>query len=157
MLFDYIADHQAEFWLVLGFVLLAVEVATGFVSGIFLFAGIGALCCGGLMTLEVLPETWVAGLAGTGVSTGVITGLLWKPFKKLQGDKAIEKDNSSDLVGYQFVLTTSLTTASAASTEYSGVTWKVTIDPKAQVDKIEANQLVEVTSVEVAKFLVKPA
>ena len=40
MIADYIANHQNEFWLALGFALLALEVITGFSTGIFLFAGL---------------------------------------------------------------------------------------------------------------------
>ena len=39
MIADYIVNHQAEFWIIVGFVLLGVEVVTGFSLGVFLFAG----------------------------------------------------------------------------------------------------------------------
>ena len=42
MIVEYIASHQAQFWLLLGFAMLAIEVITGFVSGVFLFAGLAA-------------------------------------------------------------------------------------------------------------------
>jgi hypothetical protein len=37
MIVDYIVNHQSEFWLVFGFVMLAIEVMTGFSTGVFLF------------------------------------------------------------------------------------------------------------------------
>ena len=62
MIIDYIVTHQAEFWLVVGFALLALEVLTGFTVGVFLFAGLAGLVTGGLMLAGILPETWIAGI-----------------------------------------------------------------------------------------------
>lgn len=155
MIVDYIVAHQPEFWLVMGFALLAAEVMTGFSVGVLLFAGLGALMTGILMSLGLLPETWVAGISSTGISTGVITALLWKPLKKLQGDHPIKKDNSSDLVGFEFVLENDIAKNNPGSTDYSGIRWRVDIDKDAGVDTIEAGQTVTVSSVEVGVFKVK--
>ena len=155
MITDYIVSHQSEFWLVFGFVMLAIEVVTGFTVGVFLFGGLGALMTGLLMSVGVLPETWIAGIACTGISSGVITSLLWKPLKKLQGDRPAGKDNSSDLVGHEFVVDSELTVNKPGSTNYSGITWKVEIDKDAGIDIIEAGKRVTVVSVEVGVFKVK--
>ena len=157
MIIDYIVSHQAEFWMVVGFALLAAEVLTGFTVGVFLFAGMGALVTGGLMSLGVLVETWVAGISCTGISTGVITAVLWKPLKNLQGDRPIVKDNSSDLIGHTFVTENEITTTKPGVTNYSGVSWRVEIDKDAGVDVIEAGKHVSVSSVEVGVFKVKLA
>ena len=157
MIFDYIATHQAEFWLVSGFVLLALEILSGFAAGVFMFAGMGALITGGLMSFGVLPETWVAGISATGIATGVVTALLWKPLKNLQGSRPIVKDNSSDLVGHMFVLESEVSLKKTATTQFSGITWRVELDQQAGVDAIEAGQSVTVTSVEVGVFKVKPS
>ena len=155
MIIEYIVSHQAEFWLVMGFALLAAEVLTGFTVGVFLFAGMGALVTGGLMSFGVLVETWVAGIACTGISTGVITAVLWKPLKNLQGNRPIGKDNSSDLIGHRFVIENEITTTKPGSTEYSGVSWRVEIDKDAGTDVIEAGKHVTVSSVDVGLFKVK--
>ncbi|MDH5393572.1 MAG: NfeD family protein [Gammaproteobacteria bacterium] len=154
MIAEYIVSHQSEFWLLFGFAMLAIEVITGFSTGVFLFAGLGALSTGLLMSLGILPETWLAGIASTGISTGIITALLWKSLKKLQGDRPLQKDNSSDLVGHEFILDTDIATNKPGSTHYSGIAWKVEIDKKAGVDSIEAGQRVAVSSVEVGVFKV---
>lgn len=156
MIADYITNHQAEFWLILGFILLAAEVGTGFVTGILLFGGLGALLTGLLMTADIVPETWKAGISCAGISSGIITALLWKMLKKLQGDKPISKDNSSDLVGHEFVIEQDISTVSPGTTTYSGINWKVEIDRDAGVNSIQAGQRVSVSSVEVGKFIVKP-
>lgn len=155
MIIDYIVSHQAEFWLVMGIALLAAEVLTGFTVGVFLFAGLGALVTGGLMSADILPETWVAGISTTGIATGVITALLWKQLKKLQGDRPVGKDNSSDLIGYTFVVESDISMANPGTTQYSGISWKVELDKDAGVDVIEAGKRVTVSSVEVGIFKVK--
>lgn len=156
MLIDYIANHQAEFWLVLGFILLAIEVITGFSSGIFLFVGLGALVSGGLMSFAILPESWIAGVAATGIFSGIITWLLWKPLNKLQGEEPLEKDNSSDLVGYEFMIESDIDSNHPGTKNYSGLNWKVEIDPETDVGIIKSGERVVVSSVEVGLFRVKP-
>jgi len=157
MFIDYLVKHQTEFWLALGFVFLALEVIMGFSSGIFLFTGLGSILTGGLMFLGILPQTWLAGMASTGISSGLITLLLWSPMKKLQGNEPVAKDNSSDLIGHTFTLQSELTRNITGTTQYSGITWKVQLDPETAVDKIEAGKKVAVTSVEVGLFWVKLA
>ena len=154
MIADYIVSHQAEFWLVFGFSMLVIEVVTGFTTGVFLFGGLGALTTGLLMSFGILPETWIAGVSCTGISSGIITALLWKPLKNLQDDRPKEKDNSSDLVGHEFVAESNITLDKPGSTNYSGITWKVVIDKDAGIDTIEAGQRVSVSSVEVGVFKV---
>lgn len=155
MITDYIVSHQAEFWLVLGFAMLTIEVVTGFTTGVFLFAGLGALTTGVLMSFGVLPETWIAGVSCTGISSGIITSLLWKPLKNLQGDSPVEKDNSSDLIGHEFVVESDIAVNKPGATHYSGITWKVEIDKDAGINTIQAGQRVSVSSVEVGVFKVK--
>ena len=155
MITDYIVSHQAEFWLMLGFAMLAIEVVTGFTTGVFLFAGLGALTTGALMSFAVLPETWIAGVSCTGISSGIITSLLWKPLKNLQDDSPLEKDNSSDLIGHEFVVESDIAVNKPGSTHYSGITWKVEIDKDAGISTIQAGQRVSVSSVDVGVFKVK--
>ncbi len=155
MIADYILNHQAQLWLVIGFSMLVIEVVTGVFAGIFLFGGLGALTTGLLMTFGVLPETWLAGVSCTGISSGVIAAILWKPLRKLQGDRPRRKDNSSDLTGYEFVVDSDVTANMPGSVNYSGITWKVELDKDAGVDIIQTGQRVSVTSVEVGTFKVK--
>ena len=155
MIADYIVTHQTEFWFVFGFVMLAIEVVTGFTTGIFLFGGLGALATGLLMSFGMIPETWIAGVSGTGISSGVIASLLWRPLKRLQNDHPVGKDNSSDFVGYEFVADSDITVTNPGTTHYSGIPWKVEIDKDAGVDSIQAGQRVAVSSVDVGMFKVK--
>lgn len=155
MVSDYIVNHQSEFWLLLGFALLAMEVITGLTIGVFLFAGLGALTTGLLMSFLGLPETWIAGVACTGISSGIIALLLWKPLKRLQGNRPIQKDNSSDFIGHEFIIDNDISMTKPGETNYSGLTWKVEIDKDAGVNTIEAGQRVTVSSVDVGLFKIK--
>ena len=157
MIYEYIIKHQSEFWLMFGFAMLVVEVISGFTTGIFLFGGLGALATGLLMSVGVLPETWVAGVACTGISSGLITLLLWKPLKKLQGNRSIQKDNSSDFIGHEFNIDSDISMTQPGTTNYSGLTWKVEIDKDAGVNTMEAGQRVTVSSVDVGVFKIKLA
>lgn len=155
MITEYVVNHQIEFWLVCGFVMLSLEVITGFTTGIFLFGGLAALATGGLMSVGVLPQNLVAGVSCTGIGSGIIALLLWKPLKKLQGNRPAKKDNSSDLVGHKFVLESDISISKPGVTEYSGVTWTVEIDEDASVDTLTAGTNVTVSSVDVGVFRVR--
>lgn len=154
MIIEYINTHLAQFWVAMGFCLLAIELLTGFASGVFLFTGLGALATGILMTVGIIQPTWLIGLASTGICSGIITALLWQPLRRLQGARAADKDNSSDLVGYQFVLEQTISKGTPGSTHYSGINWKVEIDPASQQSEISSGTRVRVSSVEVGRFLV---
>ncbi len=156
MIPEYINTHQAEFWIILGFVLLSIEVATGLVTGILLFGSLGAIITGLLMLAGALPETWETGIASTAICAGIVTLLLWKPLKKMQNQDVPKKDNSSDLVGHEFTLEQDISRTSPGKTRYSGIEWKVEIDPQSDTGEIATGQRVAVTSVEVGKFIVKP-
>ena len=156
MIAAYIHNHQAEFWIFLGFALLVIEVVTGLTTGILLFGGLGALATGLIMSSGLLPETWIAGISSTGICSAIITALLWRPLQKFQGGRDIRKDNSSDLVGYEFVVEQDIDTLKPGNKRYSGIVWRVEIDPDAGVDRIVPGQRVAVTSVDVGVFRVKP-
>lgn len=156
MIAEYINTHQSEFWILVGFLMLVIEVSTGLVTGLLLFGGIGAIITGLLMTAGVLNETWEIGIASTAISAFIVTFILWKPLKKLQNTDVPKKDNSSDLVGYEFVLQQDINLQASSTTQYSGIEWKVEIYKDAGIDEISAATRVEVCSVEVGKFKVKP-
>lgn len=157
MIIDYINHHHGEFWIAMGFLLLAIEVLVmGMASGVLLFAGLGALATGLLILAGLLPETWVAGIASLGISSAIITALLWKPLRRLQGGHAPGRDTSSDLIGLEFVAEQDITPLQSGAQRYSGIQWRVEMDKDAGVERIAAGQRVVVTSVDVGVFRVKP-
>jgi len=153
---EYIQTHQSGFWIALGFLFLASEVLLfGFTTIILLFAGIGAIVTGLLMSAGVLPETWIAGISSLGISTGIASVLLWKPLSKMQNGHAPKRSNSSDLIGYEFVLQEDISLMSKGTHRYSGVDWKIELDSSAEVDSLSAGQRVTVASVDAGVFRVK--
>lgn len=156
---EYFVNNQYAIWFTLGFILLAVEMLVlGFSTGFVLFIGLAALLTGGLIWAELIPHTWISGVACFGISSAVISGLLYKPLKKLQDEeKPAEKDNSSDMIGLEFRLEQDINHTQSGNTRYSGIDWRLEIDKSAGVDSIKAGSLVSVVSVDVALFRVKPA
>lgn len=157
MVIDYIHSHQPGFWIAIGFILLATEVLVmGFTTIVFLFAGLGALLTGLLMMMGLLPETWLAGVASFGISTGLVSVLLWRPLQRIQGKRAPRRDQSSDLIGLEFVTEQEVTLIQPGAKKYSGIEWKVEIAKDAGVETIAAGKHVTVTSVDAGIFRVKP-
>ena len=154
---EYIQSHQSGFWIALGFLMLAAEALIfGFSTIIFLFAGVGAVCTGLLMLAGVLPETWIAGMACFGISTGIVSMLLWKPMKNLQDRPAPIQAQSSDLVGYEFVLEQDVTALVPGKHRYSGVSWRVELDGSVAGAVLSAGQRVSVVSLDAGVFRVRP-
>jgi len=147
---DYINNNLSGFWIALGFTMLAAEVLLfGFTTIIFLFAGLGALISGLLMSAGIIPETWIAGTACFGIATGICSAVLWKPLMSMQNRAAPEQKPTSDFVGLEFVLTEDVSTAAPGSYRYSGIDWKVEIDSSSKVDAIAKGERVAVVTVEV--------
>jgi len=155
---EYFDTHQYAFWFTLGFGLLVLEALVfGFTSGVVLFTGIGALLTGGLLWGEVLPASWLNGIACFGICSSLSAALLWKPLLKFQNFDVPEKDNSSDMVGHKFRLEQDISLTHPGSTRYSGVEWRVEIDTAAASDAIAAGTPVVVTSVDAGVFRVRSA
>ena len=152
---EYIDTHQSGFWIAIGFALLAAEVLLfGFTTIIFLFAGLGAIITGLAMMFGLLPETWTAGIACFGITTGIAGVALWKPLKKMQDSGTPPQKQSSDLIGYEFVLQQDVTALQPGQHRYSGVDWKVELDANAG-EQLNVGQRVVVTSIDAGLFRVK--
>ena len=156
---SYIQSHQAEFWVFVGFAMLALEAwALGFTSGVVLFGAIGALLTGVLMLVGVLPETWVAGIAGFGILSGASALVLWKPLMRLQHDhEPPGRDRSSDLIGHEFILREPIDATTESTESYSGITWAVRPDRELGPEAIDAGTRVRVSGVDAGVFWVVPA
>jgi len=153
---DYFNEHIYSFWFVVGFILLALEaVAFGFSTGFVLFIGLAALTTGGLMWSEIVPLTWLSSIATFTICSVLVSVVLWKPLKSLQSnDKVPERDNTSDIVGLKFRLTNDISISHPGTTRYSGIEWKVEIDPSSSTQQISAGTMVTVMAVDVGKFWV---
>lgn len=153
----YFNENPHALWFAVGFVLLAIEIGfLGMASGIVLFSGIGALVTGIILWLDLLPGTWLAGIACFGISSFASAVILWKPLLRMQNYETPAKDNSSDLIGYQFSLQQPVTTTRPGTTQYSGVEWRVEIDAGCGLDSLESGKRVAVASVDAGVFRVRP-
>lgn len=154
---ELINQYQPQFWLLCGFILLAIEAAAfGFTSGVLLFTGIGALLTGALMMMGLLPIGWSAGVASSALLSGISAGLLWRPLKRLQNQTPDDRNTSSDFVGHSFELKEEITKTKPGSTRYSGIEWQVKIDEhETEAQSMAQGRRVIVTSVDVGCFHVK--
>lgn len=152
----YIDAHQAEFWIFVGFALVAIEtLVLGLASGVLLFGAIGALLTGLLMMAGVLPETWTAGIAGFGILAALSSAVLWRPLMRLQrGRGPPERDRTSDLVGHEFTLAGDIDPTTPSSVSYSGISWEVRPDPELAAGAIPAGTRVRVSGVDAGVFYV---
>lgn len=154
---DYINSHMPAFWMTLGLALLATEVVVlGFTTVVLIFAGLGAIATGALMAIDVLPQTWIAGLAGFGLISGALGVLLWKPLRRMQ-QSSPGRQSSSDFTGLEFVLDKDISKNQTTLHRYSGINWRVELDGAAGCERIAAGQRVRVVSVGVGVFRVMPA
>ena len=152
---EYINENLSGFWISVGFAMLAAEVLLfGFTTIIFLFAGLGAIVTGLLMMSGILPDTWIAGTACFGISTGLSSILLWKPMQRLQNGP-VQKKQNSDFLGLQFVLMEDISTTAPGSYRYSGIDWRVEVDSSSPTDDLGKGTRVEVVSLDVGVFRVK--
>jgi len=155
---EYFAEHQHAGWFTLGFLLLGVEMLVlGFATGFVLFIGLAAILTGTLIWMELIPHTWLAGVACFGISSAVISVLLYKPLKMLQSDETnVEKDTSSDMIGLEFRLEQDISITQPGIKRYSGIEWKIEIDKSVAQNELNAGTLVSVVSVDVALLRIKP-
>jgi membrane protein implicated in regulation of membrane protease activity len=77
--------------------------------------------------------------------------------RKMQDDNPPAQSQSSDLIGYEFVLQDDISLMSTGSHRYSGVDWKIELDTNAGVDSLSAGRRVVVVSVDAGIFRVKAA
>ena len=156
---EEILNNPSSIWFLIGFIALIVEAfILGLSSGLLLFGGLAALVTGLLFSLGVLEGSAfaLAPLATTGVLTGILAVLLWKPLKALQNRKGdMYQENNSDFVGLKLTLEMDLSLKNPGTVSYSGINWKVEIEPEFE-EVVPAGDMVEVTRVRVGGFTVKP-
>jgi len=152
---DYISAHQAESWFLLGCLLLVLDMTLfGFSSGVFLFAGIGGLLTGLLMLLGILPETLPLGIASIGLLSIASAVVLWKPLKKMQKKGVVKPENTSDFIGYEFILADDISAQKNSSIRYSGVDWCVELARESEAASLEKGTRVKVRSLDAGIFRV---
>lgn len=148
---DVLNQYLPTVLIFLGLAMLAIEVGVlGFSVMVLFFIGVGCLATGLLMLVNVIPETMVGALAGSGVMSLVAAVGLWKPLKRLQ-DKSEHKQVTSDLIGHRFTLDSNVSSEQPGQVSFSGVTWQVSSDTP-----ISSGTKVEIIRINVGKLTVAP-
>ena len=112
----------------LGIGLLVIEIAfLGFATFVLFFIGLAMLATGGLMAVEILPQTINSAVITVSLLSIGSAFLLWKPLKNLQSPGA-DGDIEVGLVGHRFQLETDISPDQPGEHAYSGITWKVVSD-----------------------------
>ncbi|MDO6704679.1 MULTISPECIES: NfeD family protein [unclassified Photobacterium] len=157
MINDLFGLSPAQFTIVVGLILLAVEVWMLGLSTIVLLAlGVSAVLTGTLALVGVVPETLTALASVSGIGAGLLTFLLWKPMKRSQRAQRPTQNTSSDFIGLKFRLDAPLSHEQQGTVKYSGISWTLVLSHDYQGDVVEKGQEVEVVAVDVGRFTVMP-
>jgi membrane protein implicated in regulation of membrane protease activity len=119
-------DLSLSQWLfMLGVGLLVIEIAfLGFATFVLFFVGLAMLVTGGLMVVEILPQTINSAVIAVSILSIGSAFLLWKPLKNLQSSSE-DSDIEVGIVGHRFQLKTDISPERPGEHAYSGITWKV--------------------------------
>jgi membrane protein implicated in regulation of membrane protease activity len=119
-------DLSLSQWLfMVGVGLLVIEIAfLGFATFVLFFVGLAMLVTGGLMVVEILPQTINSAVIAVSILSIGSAFLLWKPLKNLQSSSE-DSDIEVGIVGHRFQLKTDISPEQPGEHAYSGITWKV--------------------------------
>jgi membrane protein implicated in regulation of membrane protease activity len=122
-------DLSLSQWLfMLGVGFLVIEIAfLGFATFVLFFVGLAMLATGGLMAMEILPQTINSAVIAVSLLSIGSAFLLWKPLKNLQSSSK-DGDVEVGIVGHRFQLETDISPDQPGEHAYSGITWKVVTD-----------------------------
>ncbi|MDC1383948.1 NfeD family protein [Candidatus Puniceispirillum sp.] len=147
---NWINNNLSESLIIAGLALLVIEVVVlGFSTFVLFFVGLAAVVAGGLMAFGLVPNSMLSALSSVGVLTALLTMLLWRPLKSMQG-KVESKRVTSDLVGHSFILNEAVSMTKNPAYRYSGIEWSLSSE-----QELSAGTLVEVTGVAVGKFIIQ--
>lgn len=145
----------ATLWLIAGVAFLAME-ALGLPGVGFLFAGLGALSVGALVSFEQLAADavtlqWVVFF----VATGIFAALLWKPMQRFHLNR--KSHSYSNMVGdTAYVGSQGLKKNAIGEVTWSGTIMRAELAADAGVESLSAGAAVTIADVEGAKLIVRP-
>ena len=139
-------------WLAFGVVCFLAEALV--VSGVgFLFAGLGALTAGSVLTAMpgiTLLQQWIVFF----VASTIWALLLWKPMQKFQGKS---KESYSNIVGdTAYIASSGLKKGEVGEATWSGTIMKTRLAEHAHVDHLAGGAQVVITEVSGNTLIVKP-
>ena len=145
---------HATAWLILGAFLIFLEIVV--LQGIgFLFAGLGAICVGAVITAGVVEEP-INQFILFFVFTAIWTALLWKPLKNFLKGK---NSGFNDMVGSTaMVYGEDLISGKTGKVKWSGTIMKCKLDENYNLqDKIVPDTEVVITEVSQGILIVRPS
>jgi len=150
---QYLLENHDQALYLIGGISLIVELGMLGLSGPLLFFGIAAFITGVLTSLGII-EGWESEIFTLGVSTALLTAVLWQPLKRFQNAGG-GPDSSSDMIGIKVPASTVID-LNGGKIRYSGIDWNARISEGAGVDSIAEQSLCTIVGVEGTTMLVKP-
>ncbi|MDP7593202.1 MAG: NfeD family protein [Litorilituus sp.] len=150
---QYFFEHHDHFWYLVAGLSFVIELSIMGLSGPLFFFAIASLITGFLVGIGLIPS-WQAEILTLGLSTALITAVLWKPLKRLQNSKS-KTDDSSDMIGLQVPASADIT-LNGGSIRYSGIDWQARLAEEANVDLIDNQSQCQVVAIKGNTMLVKP-
>lgn len=150
---EFFAQHHDYLFYALAGICLLIELSLLGMSGPLLFVALGSVLTGICISVGLIHSFSVAIVLLAGLSVAS-AALLWGPLKKMQ-NKEVGPEVSSDMVG-KILLVTARVTHLDGRVSYSGVEWLARLDSSSN-EPVEAENQVQVTSVDGTILLVKPA
>ena len=146
-------DYIAQFWFLIGIILMVLEVALGMTIVLF-FASLSAFTIGFFIYTGKLDP---ANLIAQGILflafTLVWAALLWKRLKNFRDSKS-NSDEYKNIIGQSAVILGDLHKGKMGSVKWSGTTVKAEIDPNSKHHLLAKNEEVTVISVKNNIFIV---
>lgn len=144
---SWITANLAEFFIIAGFGLLAIEILVlGFSTFFLFFIGLASVVTAALLWLGIVPDELVPALLSTAILTAISALLLWKPLKNMQGNNK-PGIAESDLIGHSFILQSDVSPTQPGEYQYSGITWELISE-----SDLPTGTLVKVIKTQVGKF-----
>lgn len=147
-------DNHQLIWYAIAGLSLVIELGIMGLSGPLLFFALASIVTGSLVSHGYI-DGWQSEILVVGLSSAIITALLWKPLKLMQNPK-IKTDDSSDMIGLKVPVVDEVT-ATEGSIRYSGVNWQARLEEEAGVEVISSGSQCTIVAVTGTTMLVKPA
>lgn len=142
-------------WMAFGVLLLLAE-ALGVPGSGLLFAGLGAIVTGALVSLGFLAEgASVHQLIVFGLSSAIFAVALWKPLKRFRLGKK-QGFVAGDVVGDTAYVGSGGLTRQGGEVTWSGTIMKARLSPHSGTEKLEGGAAVEIVEVQGTTLIVKP-
>jgi hypothetical protein len=137
------SNHDQLLYLIAG-LSFVIELSVMGLGGPLLFFAAASFITGILVSIGVISG-WESEVFSVGVLTAIITGLLWKPFKRFQNSGG-RGDTSSDMIGL-IVPASADITRDGGTIRYSGINWNARLDPALE-ETVMADERCEIVAVE---------